>query len=356
MQINFTSAETLKSKPDESALGFGSKFTDYMFAMDYDAGKGWHNPRIQPYGDIRLDPASTVLHYSQCAFEGLKAYRAADRATDEIRLFRPRDNFIRLNTSCKRLAMPELDVDFVLSALAKLLEIERDWVPSSAGTALYIRPTIIAADPFLGVHAAHKYLFYIILSPSGAYYPEGMAPVRIRVEDEYVRAVRGGLGFTKAGANYAASILAGEKARNLGFTQVLWLDGVEQRYIEEVGSMNIFFKINGELITPLLSGSILPGITRDSVIKLTQRMGITTTEKKIDVYELMEAGARGEVEEAFGTGTAAVISPVGWLTHQDKTIEINNGKTGELSQKLYDTLTGIQYGDGADEFGWITRL
>ena len=364
MDINLSLSKTLKTKPDESGLGFGRIFTDHMFSMDYDIDKGWHNPRIHPYEDIRLDPAATVLHYSQCAFEGLKAYRTPEG----INLFRPRDNFKRMNTSCRRLAMPELDEEFVLSALLKLLEIEKDWVPpfpdgtirnnlkKSEGASLYIRPTIIANDPFLGVHAAHKYLFFIILSPSGAYYPGGMAPIKIYVEDEYVRAVRGGLGFTKAGANYAASILAGEKAQKLGFTQVLWLDGVEKRYIEEVGAMNIFFKINGELVTPELSGSILPGITRDSVLTIARSMGINTIEKKIDVHDLIEAGKRGEIEDAFGTGTAAVISPIGWLTYQDTTVAINNGKTGALAQKLYDMLTDIQYRGEKDEFGWAMKL
>jgi branched-chain amino acid aminotransferase len=350
--IHFTPAATLKDKPEDSALGFGRKFTDYMFTLEYDIDKGWHSPKILPYGNLPLDPASTVLHYSQSVFEGMKAYRTPSG----ISMFRPRDNFARFNNSCKRLSIPELDIDFAMDSLVKLLEIEKDWIPSSEGTSLYIRPTVIATDPFLGVHAAHKYLYYVILSPSGAYYPEGMAPVKIYVEDEFIRAVRGGLGFAKTGANYAASILAGEKAQQLGYTQVLWLDGIEKKYVEEVGSMNVFFKIGGKLVTPALNGSILPGITRDSVIKLADKLGIETDQTKIDVNELVALGRAGKIEEAFGSGTAAVISPIGWLAYKDDSIEINGGKTGELSQKLYDTLVGIQYYGEQDDFNWIYKL
>jgi branched-chain amino acid aminotransferase len=350
--IKVTLAAVLKDKPEDSTLGFGRKFTDHMFSMEYDVDKGWHNPSIHPFGNLSINPAATVLHYSQSVFEGMKAYRTPGG----ISMFRPRDNFARFNASCKRLAIPELDIDFAMASLVKLLELEKDWAPSSDGTSLYIRPTVIATDSFLGVHAAHKYLYYVILSPSGAYYPEGMSPVKIYVEDEYIRAVRGGLGFAKTGANYAASILAGEKAQRLGFTQVLWLDGIEKRYVEEVGSMNVFFKIDGKLVTPALNGSILPGITRDSVIKLAGKLGIETAETKLDVNELMTLGKAGKIEEAFGTGTAAVISPIGWLTYLGGTIEINGGKTGAVSQKLYDTLVDIQYHGGEDEFGWIYKI
>ncbi|GHU65893.1 branched-chain-amino-acid transaminase 1 [Clostridia bacterium] len=344
--------EQLKPKPDENNLGFGKLFTDYMFVMEYKHGV-WRNPTIQPYAPFMLDPAASVLHYSQSVFEGMKAYRADDGS---IRLFRARNNFERINRSCERMCIPPIDVDFALNAMKNLLKLEADWVPSAPDTTMYIRPTIIAVDPFLGVHAAEQYLFYIILSPSGAYFKDGMSPVRIYVEDEYVRAVRGGMGFSKTGGNYAASILAGAIAQKKGFTQVMWLDGVHQRYVEEVGSMNMFFKVNGELWTPKLNGSILPGITRASVIELANSMGGKVIEKDIDVYELFDMGERGELEEAFGTGTAAVISPVGMLRLKDRDLIVNNFQTGPLSQQLYDTLTGVQYGRLNDPFGWTETL
>lgn len=353
MDIQFMPSAQLKPKPDQSRLGFGKIFTDYMFTMEYARGEGWHNPRIRPYAPLQLDPSSSVLHYSQSVFEGMKAYRTA---SGEIQLFRPRDNFNRMNSSNDRLAIPRIDVDDALQATLELVRKEEAWVPSAADTTLYIRPTIIATDPFLGVHSAEHYLFFIILSPSGAYYPEGMAPVRIYVEDAYVRAVRGGMGFSKTGGNYAASILAGEAAKAKGYTQVMWLDGVEQRYVEEVGSMNMFFKVNGELWTPELNGSILPGITRDSVMRLAREEGIPVIEKKIDICELFETGEKGNVEEAFGTGTAAVISPVGWLQFRDRQLTIADGKTGPLAQKLYDTLTGIQFGNLSDPYGWTVKV
>ncbi|GHU72120.1 branched-chain-amino-acid aminotransferase 2 [Clostridia bacterium] len=351
--IGFILNTHMKPKPEENRLGFGKIFTDYMFTMEYAAGLGWHNAQIHPYAPFMLDPAASVLHYSQSVFEGLKAYRAADGS---IRLFRARDNFMRMNASCERLCIPPIDVDFALEAMKRLLRLEAEWVPSAPDTTMYIRPTIIAVDPFLGVHAAERYLFYIILSPSGAYFPDGMAPVRIFVEDEYVRAVRGGMGFSKTGGNYAASIKAGAVAQQKGFTQVLWLDGVHQRFVEEVGSMNIFFKVRGELWTPKLNGSILPGITRSSVIELANAMGTPVLEKEIDIYELFDIGAKGELEEAFGTGTAAVISPVGMLRFQNRDLIINNGQTGPLAQRLYDTLIGVQYGRLTDPFGWTETL
>lgn len=352
-EIRFTQAATLKPKPDESNLGFGKLFTDYMFTMVYDRQNGWHNPEIRPYAPFSLDPATMVLHYAQEIFEGLKAYRTPDGS---VQLFRPQENFKRLNMSCERLCIPPVDEAFALHALKELLRVEQAWVPSAPGTTLYIRPAIIATDPFLGVRAADTYLFFIILSPSGAYYAQGMAPVGIYVEDQYVRAVRGGFGYTKTGGNYAASILAGDVAKHKGYAQVLWLDGVEQRYVEEVGSMNMFFKVGGKLITPELNGSILPGITRDSVIRLAEKMGVAVEEKKIDVFELFEAGLRGEIEEAFGTGTAAVVSPVGTLRLGDRELTIADGGIGPLSQQLYDTLTGIQFGRLPDPFGWSEKV
>lgn len=350
MQITITRSKQLKQKPEASKLGFGTLFTDHMFNMDYNLEKGWHNPRIEPYAPFVMEPSTMVLHYGQGIFEGLKAYRTGD---NKIQLFRPRENFKRFNYSARKLCIPQLDEAFALEALKELLKIERDWVPDAPGTSLYIRPTIIATDPFLGVRASHTYRFFIILSPVGAYYPEGFNPVKIMVTREHVRAVRGGLGDTKTMGNYAASLLAGEDAHNAGFTQVLWLDGVEQKYVEEVGSMNILFVINNELITPMLNGSILPGITRDSVLALAKSWGIPTAERRISIDEVFEAHQAGTLNEIFGSGTAAVISPVGELKYEEKTIKIGQGQAGPIAQRLYDTMTDIQYGRATDPMGWI---
>lgn len=352
--IRFVQAETLKQKPsDESKLGFGKIFTDYMFSMEYNPEEGWHDPRVEPYHALSLDPSTAVLHYGQSIFEGMKCYRRADGG---LQLFRPRDNFARMNRSAERLSIPQFDVELAMAGLIKLLEVEKDWVPHNVGTSLYIRPTIIATDPVLGVHASHSYLFFIILSPVGAYYAQGLAPVGIYVEDSYVRAVRGGIGFAKTAGNYAASIKAGEVAESKGYAQVLWLDGVEQKYVEEVGSMNMMFKINGTVVTPALNGSILAGITRDSILKLAKHMGIPTEERRISIAEIIEAAKSGALEEAFGTGTAAVVSPVGELGYENEKLTISGNKIGPLTQKLYDTLTGIQWGLIEDPFGWIVRL
>ncbi len=354
MEIRINKTTAPKAKPqDESKLGFGKIFSDHMFIMEYTEGKGWHDARIQPYQRLSLDPSSTVLHYGQEIFEGLKAYRAKN---GDVLLFRARDNAIRLNRSAERLCMPPIDPDFNYKAIATLVDVERDWVPHSEGTSLYIRPTMIANDEALGVHAAKNYIYYIICSPSGAYYPEGLAPVKIYVEDEYVRAVKGGMGFAKTGGNYAASIIAGEKAAQRGYTQVLWLDGVERKYIEEVGAMNMMFLIGDTLVTAALEGSILPGITRASVLTLAHEMGIKVEERKIPIDEIMELGENGGLTEALGTGTAAVVSPVGELTYRDKTIIINNGEIGPLTQKFYNTLTSIQWGNAPDTHGWVTRV
>ncbi len=353
-EIKFIKAETLKQKPaDESKLGFGKIFTDYMFTMEYDPENGWHDPCVKPYQPLSLDPSTSVLHYGQSIFEGMKCYRRADGG---LQLFRPRDNFARMNRSAERLSIPLFDEELALEGLKKLLEVEKDWVPHNVGTSLYIRPTIIATDAMLGVHAAHHYLFFIILSPVGAYYAQGLAPVGIYVEDTYVRAVRGGFGFAKTAGNYAASIKAGEVAAKKGYAQVLWLDGVEQKYVEEVGAMNMMFKINGKIITPMLNGSILAGITRDSVLKLAAHMGIPTEERRIAIDEIFEAAKNGTLEEAFGTGTAAVVSPVGELCRGEEKVTISGNQIGETTQKLYDTLTGIQWGTVEDPFGWIMRL
>jgi len=353
MELTVTGAEKLKAKPDESNLGFGTKFSDHMFNMDYTPEKGWHSARIVPYAPFSLDPSTMFLHYAQGAFEGLKAYRTD---SGKIQLFRPRENFKRLNRSCRRLCIPEIDETFALEVLKKLLTIEKDWVPAQPETSLYIRPTVIAMDPYLGVRASHTYRFFIILSPVGAYYPEGFNPVKIQVTSDHVRAVRGGVGEAKTPGNYAASILASEKAHKEGYSQVLWLDGVEQKYIEEVGSMNIFFVIDDEIVTPELNGSILPGITRDSVIKLAKHWNDRVSEKRISIDELMQAHASGKLQEVFGAGTAAVISPVGEIKYDDRVFSIAGGKVGPVARKYYDAITGIQYGRADDPLGWIVQV
>ena len=353
MEIKITKTACKKQKPDPASLGFGKYFTDHMFLMDYTKGKGWHDARIVPFGDISLSPAAMVFHYGQEMFEGLKAYAADDGS---IQLFRPQKNIERMNRTNRRLCIPQVDPDFVLEALKALVSIDADWVPGGKDTSLYIRPFIIATDAHLGVKPATQYLFCIILSPVGAYYAEGLNPVKIFVETDYVRAVKGGIGFAKAGGNYAASLAAQEKANELGYSQVLWLDGVHRKYVDEVGTMNVFFVIDGEVITPMLEGSILPGVTRDSVITLLRDLGYKVTERRVDVDELFEAHKAGKLDEVFGTGTAAVISPVGLLDRDGEKIVINNGEIGKISQMLYDTLTGIQWGRIPDTRGWIVKV
>lgn len=354
MEIKFIKNDNLKSKPaDQSKLGFGKLFTDYMFVMDYEKGKGWFDPRIEPYAPISLDPSAMIFHYGQGIFEGLKAYKAAD---GRILLFRPDMNFKRANVSNERLCIPQIDEAFAIEALIKLIDVEKDWIPTEPGTSLYIRPFIIATDPYLGVKPSSTYKFMIILSPVGAYYPEGLNPVKIYVEDEYVRAVRGGIGFAKTPGNYAASIRAQEKAYELGYTQVLWLDGIDQKYIEEVGTMNVFFVVDGEILTPALNGSILAGVTRDSTINLLKSWGYKVNERKINIEELKAAYDEGKLQEIFGTGTAAVISPVGELNWEGHKMVINNGEIGTLSQKIYDTITGIQSGKLEDTMGWTVEV
>jgi branched-chain amino acid aminotransferase len=354
MEIKITKATSYAAKPqDESNLGFGRIFTDYMFIMDYTEGKGWHDARIEPFHNLCLHPASTILHYGQAIFEGMKAYRSAD---DKVLLFRAKDNFRRMNTSAERLCMPTLDVDETYNALVELLRIDKDWVPHQTGTSLYIRPTMIGVEDALGVKAASHYIFFIICSPSGAYYPSGLKPVAIYVEDEYVRAAKGGTGHTKTGGNYAASLMPAELAHKRGYTQVLWLDSAEHKYVEEVGAMNMFFLVDGKLLTAPLDGSILAGITRDSVIKLAADMGVKTEERRIPIQEIYDANVKGLLQEAFGTGTAAVVSPVGSLCWDGKIATVQGGKMGELTQKLYDQLTGIQYGVIADTHNWVTEV
>lgn len=346
--------EKLKKKPaPNDPLGFGKIFTDYMFLMDYEQGVGWKNARIEPYHSLNLDPAALVLHYGQEVFEGLKAYRWPN---GEIYLFRPWMNFERMNRSARRLGMPEMDVDLALEATKKLIALEKDWVPSAQGTSLYIRPNMIAVDAALGVQLSQKYLFYIILSPVGAYYPQGFNPVDIYVTEKYVRAAPGGLGEAKTLANYAASLLAAEEAHKLGYTQVLWLDAVERKYAEEVGTSNIFFYINEELVTPPLQGTILPGVTRDSVLHIARSWELKVSERRISLEEVISGLKSGRVKEIFASGTAAVISPVGKLAYQGKTFLINEGKVGPLAKKLYEYIMGIQYGRVKDPYGWMMRV
>ncbi len=353
MEIKITRATKKTELPEESGLGFGKVFTDHMFIMDYEMGKGWHNARIVPFGYISLHPASTVLHYGSEIFEGLKAYRTEG---GDIQMFRPMENIKRMNASAERMCLPTIDENDFLQALTTFVELEKDFVPHSFGTSLYLRPYMFGNDETLGVHTVHRATFMIIASPSGSYYAEGINPVKIMIENEDVRAVKGGTGAVKCGGNYAASNRAGEKAAQKGYSQVLWLDGVHRKYIEEVGAMNVMFKIDGEIVTPQLTGSILPGITRKSCIEVLKNMGYKVSERLISVDELIEALKTGKLEEAWGCGTAAVVSPIGRFCYNDKEYDVNDGKIGEVTRKLYDTLTGIQWGKTSDTFGWIYKI
>ena len=349
MEILINKNNTPSEKPDEDRLGFGKIFTDNMFIMDYSADKGWHDARIVPFENLSIHPASTVLHYGCEIFEGLKAYRRKD---GRVQLFRPIENIRRFNNSAKRMCMPTIDEDDAMQALTTFVSVEKDWVPSKEGTSLYLRPFMFGNDESLGVHAVSNAKFVIIASPVGSYYKEGINPVKIMIESTDVRAVRGGTGEAKCGGNYAASTRAGENAEKLGYSQVLWLDGVERKYIEEVGAMNVMFKINGEIVTPKLSGSILPGITRKSSIEVLKDLGYKVSERLVSIDELEHAMESGELEEAFGCGTAAVISPIGELKYKDRVYTVNNFKIGEVSKKLYDTLVSIQWGNAEDKYGW----
>ncbi len=353
MEISITRAAELKAKPDSSTLGFGKIFTDHMFIMDYSQEQGWHDARIVPFGPFPIHPASTVLHYGSEIFEGLKAYRTADGS---VQLFRPIENIRRMNNSAERLCLPQIPEDLAMEVLTKFVSYEQDWTPSAEGTSLYIRPFLFGNDETLGVHAVHNATFMIITSPVGSYYKEGINPVKIMIEADDVRAVRGGTGYAKCGGNYAASNRAGQKAEAQGYSQVLWLDGVERKYIEEVGAMNVMFKIAGEIVTPALSGSILPGITRKSCIEVLKSEGYTVSERLLSIDELEEALEAGTLEEAWGCGTAAVVSPIGELAYKGKKFTINNGEIGKVTQHLYDTLTGIQWGKLEDKFGWTQKL
>lgn len=354
MEIRIEKTNNPKSKPKKGEpLGFGKIFTDHMFMMNYTKGTGWHDARIVPFQNLELSPACMVFHYGQEMFEGLKAYK---NTNGDVYLFRPDMNAKRTNSTNERLVIPLLPEEDFIEAVKAIVKTDEDWVPTDSGTSLYIRPFIIATDSFLGVAPSETFIFMIILSPSGAYYESGLAPVNIWVEDEYVRAVKGGMGHIKTGGNYAASLIAQDKASNEGFSQVLWLDGIERKYIEEVGTMNVFFKIDGKVITPMLSGSILPGVTRDSVIALCKDWGVPIEERKISIDEIINAQKDGTLEEAFGTGTAAVISPIGELRAGDEVMTIKDGSIGALSQRLYDTITGIQTGALEDKFGWRVKI
>ena len=335
--------------PPADKLGFGSVFSDHMFIMDYSGKEGWHDPRIVPFGPLSLSPAASVFHYAGEVFEGLKAYRRKD---GKVQLFRHDANVERLNNSAERIGLPLVPADIAMAAIEQLVEVDQAWVPSAPGTSLYIRPFLFSTDPELSQHGVHQALFVIILSPSGSYYAEGLNPVKIMLETEDVRAVRGGTGYTKCGGNYAASYRAGDRAMEKGFSQVLWLDGVERKYVEEVGAMNVMFKIDGKVVTPALTGSILPGITRRSCIQMLKAWGVEVEERLVSIDELVEAAQNGKLEEAWGTGTAAVISPIGELCYKDVKYIVNDFKIGPTAQKLYDELTGLQWGDKPDPFGW----
>lgn len=354
MDIRVEKTQTPKAKPAKGEeLGFGTHFTDHMFIMDYDADQGWHDARIVPFGPIMMHPGSTILHYGAGAFEGMKAYRKADGT---CQLFRPEENAKRMERSIDRLCLPHLDAETILDVIERFVAFEQDWVPSEKGESLYIRPYEFGCDEPIGLHTIKKAKFMIITCPVGNYYKEGLKPVKIAIEEHDVRAVRGGTGDCKVGGNYAASNRAEAVAEENGFTQVLWLDGVHQKYIEEVGSMNVMFKINGEVITPMLTGSVLPGITRKSAIEYLKSKGYKVTERLITAEEVIDAVKTGKLEEAWGTGTAAVVSPIGILHYEGVDYHINNNEIGPVCHELYEGLTGIQWGRTEDTFGWTVPL
>lgn len=356
MEIRILPISEEKKKPslsEESKLSFGRIFTDRMLMVEWKAGQGWIDARIEQYGPFTLDPSCLVFHYAQEIFEGLKAYKWTDGS---IALFRPDMNAIRFNRSASRMCMPEVPEDLFLNGIVELVKLEKDWIPSTPGTSLYIRPTMIAVEPVLGVKPSDHYYFYVILCPVGPYYPSGFNPVKILVEDKFVRAVPGGTGEVKTGGNYAASLKGALEAKKKGFEQVLWLDGVHHRFVEEVGAMNMFFAYGDLVVTAPLSGSILGGVTRDSVLKLAGSLGFSVEERVIDINELIMDIRSGKVTEAFGSGTAAVITPVGHLSYKDEMHLIGGGEVGRLTKSLYDTLTGIQYGRLEDPFGWVRKI
>jgi branched-chain amino acid aminotransferase len=353
LNIEVQRAAALKPKPSEENLGFGRYFSDHLFRMDYTAEAGWHSARIVPYGPLGVDPAAAAFHYAQAVFDGAKAFRGPD---GKVRVFRLADHCRRLNASADRLCMPTLEHSVLEQSIVELIRMEQDWVPSSKGTALYLRPTIVATEGFLGVRPAERYTYFVIVSPVGSYFAGGQQPVSIWVEEKYTRAAPGGLGAAKAAANYAASLTAAVEAKKRGYAQVLWLDALEHKYIEEVGTMNLFVRIGDEVITPPLDGTFLPGITRDSALALMRHWGMKVSERKLSITELRAAHAKGELKEVFGTGTAAVISPVGALGFAGGNLVVADGKVGEVSQRLYQAITSIQYGTAPDTFGWMTPV
>jgi len=365
-KINKTTAP--KVKPDPDTLKFGRAFTDHMFVMEYETGKGWFNGRIEPYGPLSLDPAAAVFHYGQEMFEGMKAYKTLD---GRVLLFRPYMNAERARASNIRMCMPDFEADMFVEAVKTIVSVERDWIPDKAGTSLYIRPFIIADDPFLGVHAADHFVFVIICSPVGSYYSTpggGLAATSIYVEREYVRSAVGGVGFAKVGGNYGASLKAQTKANAMGCEQVLWLDAIEHSYVEEIGTSNAFFVIEDEVITAPLLGTILPGVTRASVIELLKKWGVKISERRLRIDDVIKAAEDGSLKEVFASGTAAVISPVGRLMFGDSilspdgsmtaesSVAISGGRVGELAKKLYDAIYGIQTGGVTDDMGWTEEV
>ncbi len=355
IKIVKASSEKMKPKPvDEAKLGFGKIFTDHFFTMKYTTALGWHDALVEPYRPLSLEPTATCLHYAQEIFEGMKAYRGKDGS---VFLFRPLDNARRMNMSACRMCMPEIDPELFVEAVKKLVLLEKEWIPRGAGTSLYIRPTMIATEAALGVHPSNEYLFFIVVGPVGAYYPEGFGPTKIYVSEEYVRSVRGGTGSCKAAGNYAASLFASRTASEMGYTQVLWLDAIERKYVEEVGTSNVFFVINGEVITPpLTGGAILSGITRDSIIKIAKSWGINVSERPLAMDELLAEAAKGRLQEAFASGTAAVVSPIGHFFFKGREYAVNGGSTGPLTERLYNAILRIQYGECEDPFGWRVKI
>ncbi|MBI4727819.1 branched-chain amino acid aminotransferase [candidate division TA06 bacterium] len=352
MNIQTTLLPKEKLKPlysDPLKLQFGRTFTDYMFTMSFNRKLGWHNPEIKPYQPLALDPAANVFHYSQEVFEGQKAYKSPD---GRILLFRPEENAKRLNNSMRRICMPEIPVEDIIQAVCELVKLEERWIPAAEGCSLYIRPTVIGTEAALGVKASDEYLFYIILSPVGPYFPEGFNPVGLWVSDSFTRAALGGTGEAKTGGNYAASLLASQQAKDRGYSQVLWLDAKEHRYIEEVGAMNIFFVVENVLVTPPLSGSILSGITRRSVLRLAEDLGLRTEQRLITIDEAVDGIRFQKVTEVFAAGTAAVISPVGKINYKGQEYVVGK-KAGPWAKKFFETLTGIQTGRLPDKHGWV---
>ncbi len=351
--MKITMVKERKQKPDFNKLGFGKFFTDHMLIWEYDAANGWGEMEIVPFEDYKINPACCSLHYGQGIFEGLKAYK---NSKGEITMFRPRDNFIRMNRSAERLCMAQFDVDEALKGLTELVKLEEEWIPTLPETSLYIRPFMFGTENFLGVHPSKKFLFSIILSPVGSYYANGLQPTKLIVESELTRASKGGTGEAKCMGNYACSLLAGERAKEKGYDQVLWLDGAEKKYVEEVGAMNMMFVIDGTVVTPMLDGSILRGITRDSAINVLKKHGYKVEERHVEIAEIVKAHKEGKLDEAFGTGTAAVISPVGTIAYGDNVMEINGGKMGAITEWLYNRITGIQTEKEADDFGWVYHV